>query len=587
VRTQPGVVSIWANRIMKKFTKASRPFIGVNKMMADREVTLKNTGNPGMPISGKGIGIGYVDTGIDGTHKDLEFGPNKKTVQNVIQPLSETVVGDGGLLIGIGISVADILYEEGFVAPIYVPDQPHSDLESGHGTHGAGVAAGLGVMSGNFYGGVAKGANIIGVNSGNELGLPLVGIIGAYDYLLANQFLYNVRVINNSWGSSLDAEGIDPNNPINIATRISHDRNIVVVFAAGNSGDESNAINPYSTMPWTISVAAGEKQGLGTPAGFSSRGENNGTGTDVAGQPADENALPNLRPDVTAPGVDIKSARMKGVGLTNTIGAVPIFVGANDLTTIPPGFLPYYTTSQGTSFACPHVSGVVALMLEAKPTLTPDEVVTILRQTANPMPYEERVVGAGYVDAHNAVRRVFGLSAVAHPANLFPVEDPNAPEITDVTGDAFGSDAQDIIFGDFAYDAATNQIVYTIELVDLSVVTPNMRWTLTSRFGATDIFVTASIDETTTSYEYGRITTLATGTRNQETIGAADSGQILGNKIIIRLSLDKVNAAVGANVLGTTTTNTQAQAQILFGTSLTGGLLLNSDSATGSDFKVE
>jgi hypothetical protein len=278
---------------------------------------------------------------------------------------------------------------------------------------------------------------------------------------------------------------------------------------------------------------------------------------------------------------------MKGVGITNTAGSIPIFVGANDLTTIPPAFLPYYTTSQGTSFACPHVSGVVALMLEARPTLTPDEVVTILRETANPMPYEQRVVGAGYVDAHNAVRRVLGLSPVAHPANLFPVVDPNAPLISDVTGDAFGTDAQDIISGDFEYDAATNQIVYTLELVDLSVRAPNMRWTMTSTFGAVDIFVTASVDETATTFEYGQITTLATGTRNQETLGPADSGEIVGNKIIIRLSLNKVNAAVGFNVLGTTTTNTQAQAQILIGTSASGGLLLNSDSASGSDFRVE
>ena len=160
---------------------------------------------------------------------------------------------------------------------------------------------------------------------------------------------------------------------------------------------------------------------------------------------------------------------MKGPGLTNTIGAVPLFVGANDLTTIPPAFLPYYTTSQGTSFACPHVSGVVALMLEAQPTLTPDDVVMILRQTATPMPYEERVVGAGYVDAHNAVRRALNLSAVGHPADLFPVEDPTRPEITDVTGDATGSDAQDIVSADFAYDPALNQIVYTLDLVDLSV----------------------------------------------------------------------------------------------------------------------
>ena len=113
-----------------------------------------------------------------------------------------------------------------------------------------------------------------------------------------------------------------------------------------------------------------------------------------------------------------------------------------------------------------------------------------------------------------------------------------------------------------------------------------MRWTLTSAFGQTQIFVTASVDETATTYEYGKITTLATGTQNQETIGAVDSGEIVGNKIIIKLGLDKINAAVGSNVLGTTSTGTEAKAQILIGSSLSGGLLLNSDSATGSDYDV-
>src|SRR6185436_14948023 len=194
------------------------------------------------------------------------------------------------------------------------------------------------------------------------------------------------------------------------------------------------SINPYSTMPWTISVAAGEKQGLGSPASFSSRGVDNGTGADVAGMPADETLAPNLRPDITAAGVDIKSARLRGVGLTNTLGTVPV-VG-NDLTTIPPAYLPYYTTSQGTSFSCPHISGVVALLIEANPLLTPDDVLTILRQTANPMPFEERVVGAGYVDAHNAVRAAMGLTQVAHPFNLIPVE--GGAEIQDPAADQFG-----------------------------------------------------------------------------------------------------------------------------------------------------
>jgi serine protease AprX len=592
VQTQPGVRSIWANRILKTFTNESRRFIGVPQLRADIETTRANRGNPGMAISGKGIGIGYIDTGIDATHNDLKYG--SKVVQNVIQPMSEATVADGGLAIGVGINIFDILYDNGFYAPTYLEDQQHSDVESGHGTHGAACAAGTGASSGGFYGGVAPGANLIGVNSGNELGLPLVAILGAYDYLLVNQFRYNIRVVNNSWGDHLSPAGIDPDNPINIATRNAHDANMVVVFAAGNGidsvGDVPNAINPHSVMPWTISVAAGYKRGLGQPTDFSSRGENNGDGTDVAGMPADPLARPNLRPDITAPGLDIKSARMKGAGLTNTIGAIPIFVGANDLWTIPPAYLPFYTTSQGTSFACPHVSGVVALMLEANPLLTPDQVVTILRETANPMPYEQRVVGAGYVDAHNAVRRALGLGAVGHPYSLFP--DPNGPEILDPEGDQlFGSginpagttDGQDILSGDFAYDAANRQIVYTITMKGLSVRTEGNAWLMSSNFGDMTIYVTASASDTgTMSYTYGKIDN-SLAIPSQEDIGAADSGEIIGNQIIIRLSVDKLKAptALGYDPVGVNTTATEIRAQVGI------GLVFASDIANGSNFKVE
>ena len=221
VRNQPGVVSIYGNRLMKTFTNVSRPFIGVPQMQADQEVTGHNASNPGFPVTGKGVTIGYVDTVIDATHRDLLYGT--KTVQNVIQPLSETVVSDAGLVGAPGVSIGDLVAGTGFVPPVYLQNKQQSDIESGHGTFGAAVATGTGEMSGGFYGGVAKGARLVGVNSGNELGLPLVGLIGAYDYLLANQSLYNIRGINNSWGSSLDADGLDPLNPINVATRTAHD----------------------------------------------------------------------------------------------------------------------------------------------------------------------------------------------------------------------------------------------------------------------------------------------------------------------------------------------------------------------------
>lgn len=575
LKTKAGIRSLYANRTFRLLDREGRTISGVENLVRDMQVTAQNQG---LPMSGKNVGVSYIDTGIDATHPDLMLGQN--VVQNVY------------------FATADVPVElpAGFVPIVPVENVPISDVEGGHGTFGAGVTAGTGAASGGLYQGMAPGAKLIGIRAGNDVGLTTYAIVQAMDYTLVNQFRYNIRVCNNSYGTVLADLPYDPNDPINVATRTMHDRNITVVFAAGNGispgtgqgsvGDVPGAINPFSVAPWVISVAAGEKQGLGTPAGFSSRGENNGTGSDTAGQPANPDVVPNLRPDIIGSGVDIKSTRSKAPGVTNVAGTLPVFVGANDLSTIPPAFLPYYTTSQGTSFSTPQVSGIIALIMEANPLLTPDEVVTLLRQTATPMPYEERVVGAGYVDAHNAVRVAMSLAMTTHPANLFPVEDPNAPQMEDAQDDQLGTTAQDIREGSFQYDPVTNQIVYRLNLTDASVTTPNMRWTMQSSFGEVQVFVMASIDETATSFRYGKITTLATGTPNQQNLGTADFGEINGNVITIKLSLDKVNAAVGSDVLYTTSTGTQAKSQILIGSSLSGGLLLNSDSAAGSNFEV-
>lgn len=558
------IASLYANRTLSLLDSVSNTFIGREELWADNDV---NSRNGGLPVSGNGVGIAYVDTGIDATHPDLQLGKN--VVQNVQFPIAEVPLN----------------LPSDFVPIVAIENLPFTDAEGGHGTFGAAVAAGTGQASGAFYQGVAPGARLVGLVAGNDRGLTTFAIVEAYDYALVHQIQYNIRVCNNSFGTTLSRLPYDPFDPINTATRLMHDRNITVVFAAGNAGDVPGAINPFSVAPWVISVAAGEKGGLGRPAGFSSRGENNGTGTDVAGQPADPLAPPNLRPDVIAPGVNIKSARSKGPGVTNVAGTIPVFVGANDLTTIPPAFLPFYTTSNGTSFATPHVTGVVALMMEANPLLTPDQVVTILRQSAMPMPYPQRVVGAGYIDAHNAVRTAMSLAAVNHPENLIP--QPGDPQIIDPGNDQLGTTAQDIRTGSFVYDPAARQLVYTLTVTDLSTREPNDVWTMKSSFGSTAIFVSTTISATGDPiFEYGEITTLADGTPNQQNLSSADSGTLSGNSISVRLSIDKINQAVGHNVLYTTSTNTEADSWILIGTSASGGLLLNADSEGGSDYQV-
>jgi subtilisin family serine protease len=586
------VVSLWGNRLMRSMTHASRGFIGLESMQADAELAAANGGRP---YSGRDVGVAYVDTGIDATHPDLPLGD--RVIQNVFFPLGEvqtglleSLVGD---LSGLSLPVPGLPRE--FVPPIGIENAPLSEVESGHGTFGAAIVAGSGEASGTFYGGVAPGAKLIGLDAGNDLGLTVFSILQAYDYVLAHQYEYNIRVVNNSFGTSLSSMPYDPLAPLQVATRLMHDRYMTVVFSAGNGidgvGDTPGAINPLSVAPWVFSVGAGQKQGLGTPADFSSRGEDDGPHPDVAGQPADPFAPPNLRPDLIGPGVDIKSARSKAPGVSSLAGTLPVFVGANDLTTIAPAFLPFYTTGAGTSFSAPHVSGVVALMLEANPMLTPDDIQRLMRSSATPMPFGERVVGAGYLDAHNAVRAAIGLQPLAHPADLFPA--PGDPQIRDLEGDQLGTTAQDIVTGRFDYDAEARQIIYVLRLLDLSGATANHKWVMQSDFGTTTVFVAAEITEFGEHrFEYGRITVNAeTGVTTQATLGAADGGHIDfdGSTVTVRLGIDKIHAAVPEvdPVAGTTSLRTAARAQIALGSPTLQPLLyFNADFAEGGDFVV-
>jgi Subtilisin-like serine proteases len=168
------------------------------------------------------------------------------------------------------------------------------------------------------------------------------------------------------------------------------------VFSAGNSGPgESTITGNFKKAPWVITVAAGNKQG--ELADFSSRGVDGKGGQAVVDG---EVFTWEDRPTVTAPGVDVISARAS----LSSLGGLS---AADDAEMIEPQHLPFYTVSSGTSMAAPHVSGIVALMLEANPNLQWEDVKRILQETATPMAgMDEWEVGAGYVNAYAAVTAV-------------------------------------------------------------------------------------------------------------------------------------------------------------------------------------
>jgi serine protease AprX len=183
---------------------------------------------------------------------------------------------------------------------------------------------------------------------------------------------------------------------------------MITVFAGGNSGPGKDTFNPYAKAPWVISVAAGTKEG--GLASFSSRG--------VAKAERLGNNDPNddyNAPTITAPGTGREfetDATKFSSAIVSVRSATNIFANGLDADAeLPPAYIPYYTQISGTSMATPFIAGTIALMLDADPTLSPDEVKSILVQTASRMPgYEDFEVGAGYVNVHAAVDKVINRS---------------------------------------------------------------------------------------------------------------------------------------------------------------------------------
>lgn len=362
------ILSIHANRSLQYFNQGSRQISSVERAQAAPQ----DFGRP-MPFTGFGVTVLVNDSGIDATHQDLAYGDH--VVQNV-QGLTNLHALDAMLPV------------------TYLENQHNTDTNSGHGTHCAGIIGGTGARSSGLHRGVAPGADLVGYGSGGAI--AILDAIGGFDYAIANQFTFSspIRVISNSWGS----EGpFDPTDPVNIASYVAYQRGINVVFAAGNAGPGEDTHNPYAQAPWVISVGAADKRG--TLADFSSRGKRFEGGSFST----PDGRSWNWKNEVTivATGVDVISTR----SLTNAAANG----GDADLDAIAPQHLPFYTMISGTSMATPHVAGIIALMLEANPNLSNDQVRSMLQRSATNMTGRDAwEAGAGHVNAYAALAQASG-----------------------------------------------------------------------------------------------------------------------------------------------------------------------------------
>jgi serine protease AprX len=334
-------------------------------------------------LTGAGVTVAVVDSGCDASHPDLadHVAHNVKLYSgeyvNLPPDSSSTIV-----------------------VPNETGPYQNTDIGSGHGTHVAGIIAADSTTdpAGGRLG-VAPDASLVCYSIGEVLFTSAV--VTAYDHMLDQPDMWSIDVVNNSWGNSF--QQFDPRHPVAVATRAVADNGAVVVFAAGNSGysETEMSLNPFSQAPWVISVAASNVDDATTNrAEFSSNGLifDNSEAVTIGGgghTVFTGDRIGVYHPDVTAPGDNISST-------CSSAGTVigPCTPGSN-------------ATAGGTSMASPHVAGAVAVLLQANPALTADQVRMALQSTADPLarfgdgptaPFWQ--VGYGHVDLAAAIGAV-------------------------------------------------------------------------------------------------------------------------------------------------------------------------------------
>ncbi|MDT7548891.1 MAG: serine protease AprX [Actinomycetota bacterium] len=299
---------------------------------------------------------------------------------------------------------------------------PQGNLDGfGHGTHMAGIIAGndAALLGGGFKG-IAPQAKLLSVRVGAHDGAADVSqLIAAVDWVVQhrNDNGMNIRVLNLSFGT--DGTQSTTLDPLTHAIENAWRAGITVVVSAGNSGDTRPSLDNPARDPFVIAVGADDTHGT------------NGTADDTIPVFSARGSLAR-HVDVVAPGQSIESLRNPGSVVDTE------YPGARIDTRFFKG--------SGTSQATAVVSGSVALMLQQRPELTPDNVKQMLMATAQPVVDTPQATGAGLINvlaAANAVRPVTGQS-FARSTGLGSLEASRGSAHVGVEGGADLTGEQDI-----------------------------------------------------------------------------------------------------------------------------------------------
>ena len=312
-------------------------------------------------VNGKGITVAVVDSGINTQHTALL----NKVVASVSFVTGDSSTGDA----------------------------------FGHGTHVAGIIAGLPTTVTPLYaGGIAPGAQLVNVRVLGADGSGLTSdVIAGIDWVIAHKSTYNIRVVNLSLGHPVfESCSLDP---LCQEVQKAVGAGLVVVASAGNYGKNDagqmvlGSIASPGNSPYAITVGATNTWATAgrsddTVATFSSRGP---TAYDLA-----------VKPDVAAPGVKVVSLQANNSALPLQFPATHVAGSGNNA----------YMYLSGTSMAAPIVSGGIALLLQGAPGLSVSQVKLAIQNGATYMT-DGGLMGAGAGEVNFLASRKLAASGLS------------------------------------------------------------------------------------------------------------------------------------------------------------------------------